>query len=278
MPSCFGLKSDYGVAVTCKHTVLPGNFSIVTSWVDSGDECSFCSQDEIVVKLTAERENLRKLLPRCNGEWIGGSGGHRKYSGGCDSPGVWDIGVGFVCDAHKNRNGGDDDAVTLETALDQEQVANENLRQQLTTVRNGLNYGEKVCAELVSERDTLRDHLRLAEEMIELLGHLNEANVRLEKARDAAAAERDHYRSIAEAGVYVTSATIEARVVEGVAAWLGAWAPNYMLERDFGVQNEQVGKVAEMLASQIREGAWKAKLSTPNAEASLFDAIDAKQT
>lgn len=58
---------------------------------------------------------VQKLLPGCLGEWVGGSGGHRKYAGGCKSPGVWNVGMGFVCDQHKNANGGDDDAWTWES-------------------------------------------------------------------------------------------------------------------------------------------------------------------
>ena len=70
-------------------------------------------------QLRAEVEKLRKLLPRCPGEWIGGSGGHRKYAGDCHAVGRWDVGVGFVCDAHLNRPGGDDDAWEWDKERDQ---------------------------------------------------------------------------------------------------------------------------------------------------------------
>ncbi len=63
-----------------------------------------------ITRLRAEVVRLTALLPRCLGEWTGGSGGHRKYAGGCDRPGVWDVGLGEVCDEHKNKNGGDDNA------------------------------------------------------------------------------------------------------------------------------------------------------------------------
>jgi hypothetical protein len=72
------------------------------------------AHDEIV-SLRAELAQLRKAMPGCLGEWTGGSGGHRKYTGGCKSPGVWNVGLGFVCDQHKNTNGGDDDAWTWES-------------------------------------------------------------------------------------------------------------------------------------------------------------------
>ena len=76
--------------------------------------------------LQAEVDRLTKLLPRCLGEWVSGSGGHRKYTGGCSNPGVWDVGLGFVCDAHKNKNGGDDDAWRWEE--EEERLRSENDR------------------------------------------------------------------------------------------------------------------------------------------------------
>ena len=60
--------------------------------------------------LRAEVAELRKRVPRCLGEWLSGSGGHRRYAGGCNEPGKWDVGLGFVCDEHINKNGADDDA------------------------------------------------------------------------------------------------------------------------------------------------------------------------
>ena len=101
---------------------------------------------------------------------------------------------------------------------------------------DGGNYCSTACrlraaiTTLTADLATARDHLRVSEEQVEALGHMNEANVRLEKERDHAlalsleryqeieeiratmgeanqqmgrtAAARDHYRSIAEVGVY----------------------------------------------------------------------------
>ena len=92
--------------------------------------------------LQAEVDRLTKLLPRCLGEWVSGSGGHRKYTGGCSNPGVWDVGLGFVCDAHKNKNGGDDDAWRWEEEEERLRSENDRLSKALvgacTTVEQRL--------------------------------------------------------------------------------------------------------------------------------------------
>jgi len=93
-----------------------------------------------------------------------------------------------------------------------------------------IEYAGEEIRDLQRDLATARDHLRVSEEQVEALGHMNETNVRLEKERDhvlslsleryqeieeiratmgeanqqmgRATAARDHYRSIAEVGVY----------------------------------------------------------------------------
>ncbi len=91
------------------------------------------------------------------------------------------------------------------------------------------------CAELLEPLLSLRATALVAE--------VRESRV----AIAALTAERDHYRSIAEAGVYVTSETVEARVVEAIADFVG----------DF-MDCEPVGDW-RLIPRQIRAGEWKDK-------------------
>jgi hypothetical protein len=100
-------------------------------------------------RLRAEVARLTKLLPHCLGAWTGGSGGHRKYAGGCSAPGVWDVGLGFVCDEHKNKNGGDDDAWRWE---DEE----EKLRGEVDRLSKALVDAYTAVEAVTAERDRLR--------------------------------------------------------------------------------------------------------------------------
>ncbi len=89
-------------------------------------------------RLRVEVQRLTKLLPRCLGTWISGSGGHRAYANDCVAPGVWDVGLGYVCDAHKNKQGGDDDAWRWDAEADQLRAEGVRLRALL----------EEACGEL----------------------------------------------------------------------------------------------------------------------------------
>jgi hypothetical protein len=83
---------------------------------------------DALVNARAERDEALGRLPRCLGEWIGGSGGHRVYAPVCALPGKWDVGLGFVCDEHKNKYGGDADAWEWEREREQ-------LEAELTAMR-----------------------------------------------------------------------------------------------------------------------------------------------
>ena len=85
-------------------------------------------------RIRADRDRIAKLLPRCLGEWTKGSGGHRMYAGGCAAPGVWDVGLGFVCDEHKSKTGGDDDAWHWDEEADQLRTEVDRLRTALSDV------------------------------------------------------------------------------------------------------------------------------------------------
>jgi uncharacterized protein (UPF0335 family) len=63
-------------------------------------------RDRLAVRFT----EVERLLPRCAGRWVKGSGGHRVYDRSCSELGTWDAGLWFVCDEHRNKNGGDNDA------------------------------------------------------------------------------------------------------------------------------------------------------------------------
>lgn len=78
---------------------------------DPDPSCDGCQRFEYEKRdLLSRLKELEQLLPRCSGEWLKGSGGHRYYAHDCGKPGMWDVGGQYVCDAHRNTKGGDDEA------------------------------------------------------------------------------------------------------------------------------------------------------------------------
>lgn len=119
-----------------------------------------CASNPVVVErdsLRAQLAALKRLLPECLGEWTDGSGGHRMYAGGCAEVGKWDVGMGFVCDAHLNRNGGDDDAWEWDKERD-------SLRAQLSATQAALTKACSLLDDAVQLRDDAREWFpRIAE-------------------------------------------------------------------------------------------------------------------
>lgn len=94
-----------------------------------------------------------------------------------------------------------------------------------------------------------------------------ERNIELRTERDALRAELERVK--AERDEAVRREQLHATVLdivrdetaEAIAAWLDDWKPDYMLRRDYGVQNDDefLDRAVEMVASQVRAGAWRAK-------------------
>ncbi len=125
---CDNAGPDRACGVTSDHRTEHGHIRGIFQ-SDAYDECSHpvsradaayiaAASPDVVLSLLARITELEAVLPRCLGEWKGGSGGHRKYIPGCKAVGVWDVGLGHVCDEHLNRNGGDDDALSWFATVD----------------------------------------------------------------------------------------------------------------------------------------------------------------
>lgn len=146
----------------------------------------------------ALRADLARVMPRCMGRWVKGSGGHRIYAHDCAAPGRWNVGMGWVCDEHKSPHVGDADAWTVESELDILRDAVERDGRESRIERVLMANAERDAAVQRAER---AEADRLAEV-------------------EGLTAERDHYRAAVHAAEAATAARIAAFIEDGGPEWV----------------------------------------------------------
>ncbi len=183
------------------------------------------------------------------GPWVQGY-----VSGRCEKP-------GHEQRRHPNQRGADPCEYTCRIVTDtyHEQCCVSIIEPNITLIGwddNGPVLDAKDAAFIAFARTALPDALDEISDLRAQLSQLAADNLALHCRISELSHAAGQAEGMRESLPFVKS-EIEHRTVQAIAAWLANIKPNARTMRDFGVQNERVEQVAEMLAHELKTGAWK---------------------